>query len=123
MFYHSLYGFRLLREFDREIPVQFYEDLLLLGRPALENRIFNGDQAMGGIFHEFLSFFREKNAGVPPSSGFQVQITGLFHPAYRRVDRGFCGAGLFVKNTLIAAGAVFIEGVENIKLAVRETEL
>ena len=57
---------------------------------------------MGGIFHEFLSFFREKNAGVPPGSGFQVQITGLFHPAYCRVDRGFCGAGLFVKNTLIA---------------------
>ena len=78
---------------------------------------------MGGIFHEFLSFFREKNAGVPPGSGFQVQITGLFHPAYCRVDRGFCGAGLFVKNTLIAAGTVFIEGVENIKLAVRETEL
>ena len=78
---------------------------------------------MGGIFHEFLSFFREKNAGVPPGSGFQVQITGLFHPAYCRVDRGFCGAGLFVKNTLIAAGAVFIERVENIKLAVRETEL
>ena len=66
---------------------------------------------MGGIFHEFLSFFREKNAGVPPGSGFQVQITGLFHPAYCRVDRGFCGAGLFVKNTLIAAGAVVIEDV------------
>ena len=119
----SLYGFRLLREFDREIPVQFYEDLLLLGRPALENRIFNGDQAMGGVFHEFLSFFREKNTGVPPSSGFQIQIAGLFHPAYCRVDRGFCGAGLFVKNNLIAAGAVLVERVENIKLAVRETEL
>lgn len=75
------------------------------------------------VFFMSSSLFSEKNTGVPPGSGFQVQITGLFHPAYRGVDRGFCGAGLFVKDTLIAAGTVFIEGVENIKLAVRETEL
>lgn len=91
-------------------------------RPALEDPILDGNEAMGGIFHEFLSFFREKNAGVPACSGFQVQVTGLFHLAHRRVDRRLCGAGLLVKNTLVAAGAVFIDGVENIKFAVRETE-
>ena len=27
--------------------------------------------------------------------------SGLLHPAYCRVDRGFCGAGLFERNTTL----------------------